>query len=91
MIKMSCPYCEALHDVKEISRTETIELNGKKVKYNAIHYECCNCHEIFDSAEMMDKNIEDSDYSSFSHPDPYKSNPADTFYVGEDGDILDDL
>ena len=57
MIKMSCPYCEALQDVKEISRTETIELNGKKVKYNAIHYECCNCHEIFDSAEMMDKNI----------------------------------
>lgn len=41
--------------------------------------------------EIMDENIEDSDYSSFSHPDPYESNPADTFYVGEDGDILDDL
>ena len=36
-------------------------------------------------------DIEDSDNSSFSYPDPYDLNPADTFYVGEDGDILEDL
>ena len=43
-------------------------------------------HEIMD-----EENIEDSDNSSFSYPDPYDLNPADTFYVGEDGDILEDL
>jgi len=57
MIKMSCTYCGTLHEVKEISRNETIEFKGKNVVYKAVHYECCNCHEVFDSAEMMDKNI----------------------------------
>lgn len=57
MIKMSCPYCEAIHDVKEVSRKESIVIKGKTVTYKAIHYECSNCHEIFDSAEMMDQNL----------------------------------
>ena len=57
MIKMSCPYCEAIHNVKEIKRTESIVFKGKNVTYDAIHYECCNCHEIFDSAQMMDDNL----------------------------------
>ena len=48
MIKMSCPYCEAIHNVKEIKRTESIVFKGKNVTYDAIHYECSNCHEVFD-------------------------------------------
>ena len=57
MIKMSCPYCEAIHDVQEIKRSGSIVIKGKNVTYNAVHYECCNCHEIFDSADMMDQNL----------------------------------
>ena len=57
MIKMSCPYCEAIHEVKEIKRTESIIFKGKNVTYDAIHYECSNCHEVFDSAQMMDDNL----------------------------------
>lgn len=33
MIKLSCPYCEA------------------------VHYQCVNCHEVFDSPQMMDQNL----------------------------------
>ena len=48
MIKKSCPYCESVQDVKEIKQKETIEYKGKIVSYDAIHYECCHCHDIFD-------------------------------------------
>ena len=54
MIKLSCPYCEAIHEVRKIKRTESIVFKGKNVSYEAVHYECNNCHEIFDSAQMMD-------------------------------------
>ena len=57
MIKMSCPYCEAIHEVRKIKRTENIVFKGKNVSYEAMHYECSNCHEIFDSAQMMDENL----------------------------------
>ena len=57
MIKMSCPYCEAIHDVQEIKRFENIVIKERNVTYEAVHYECSNCHEIFDSAEIMDKNL----------------------------------
>ena len=57
MIKMSCPYCESIHEVHKITRTESIVFKGKNVSYEAVHYECCNCHEIFDSAQMMDENL----------------------------------
>ena len=57
MIKLSCPYCEAVQEVKKIKRTESITFNNKNVTYDAVHYECCNCHEIFDSAQMMDDNL----------------------------------
>lgn len=57
MIKTSCPYCEAIHEVRKIKRTESIEFKGKNVSYQAVHYECCNCHEIFDSAQLMDENL----------------------------------
>ncbi len=57
MIKMSCPYCESIHEVRKIKRTESIVFKGKNVSYEAVHYECNNCHEIFDSAQMMDENL----------------------------------
>ena len=57
MIKMSCPYCEAIHEVRKIKRTESIMFTGKSINYEAVHYECSNCHEIFDSAQMMDENL----------------------------------
>ncbi len=57
MIKLSCPYCEAIHEVRKINRTESIEFKGKNVSYQAVHYECCNCHEIFDSAQLKDENL----------------------------------
>lgn len=57
MIKMSCPYCEAVHDVKEIRTEEKITFKEKLVSYTAIQYECCNCHESFETAEMMDANL----------------------------------
>lgn len=57
MIKISCPYCESIHEVRKIKRTESIVFKGKKVSYKAVHYECTNCHEIFDSAQMMDENL----------------------------------
>lgn len=57
MIKKSCPYCESVQDVKEIKQKETIEYKGKIVSYDAIHYECCHCHDIFDSTEMMNANL----------------------------------
>ena len=57
MIKMSCPYCETIHEVLEIKRSESIVIKGKNVNYDAVHYECCNCHEVFDSAQMMDENL----------------------------------
>lgn len=57
MIKMSCPYCEAIHEVRKIKRTESIVFKGKNICYEAVHYECSNCHEIFDSAQMMDENL----------------------------------
>lgn len=57
MIKMSCPYCESIHEVRKIKRTENIAFKGKNVSFLAVHYECSNCHEIFDSAQMMDENL----------------------------------
>lgn len=57
MIKMSCPYCEAIHEVRKIKRKESIVFKGKNVSYEAVHYECSNCHEVFDSAQMMDENL----------------------------------
>lgn len=57
MIKMSCPYCEAIHDVKEIKTLEKITFKEKLIPYNAIHYECCNCHEVFETSEMLDANL----------------------------------
>ena len=72
MIKMSCPYCEAVHDVKEIKRNESIEYKGKTVSYDAIHYECSNCNEVFDTKEQMGANLlairaaYDSEYNSIT-------------------------
>lgn len=57
MIKLSCPYCEAVHVVKEIKRKESILFKGRDITYQAVHYQCTNCHEIFDSADMMDENL----------------------------------
>lgn len=57
MIKLSCPYCEAVHDVEEIKREESMLLKGKTVNYQAVHYRCANCHEVFDSPQMMDQNL----------------------------------
>ena len=50
-------YCETVQDVQEIECTEKIEYKGKNIIYKAVHYQCCKCNEVFDSAEMMDKNI----------------------------------
>lgn len=57
MIKKSCPYCESVQDVQEVKQQENLKYKGKNVSYEAIHYECCNCHELFDSPEMMDANL----------------------------------
>lgn len=57
MIRKSCPYCESVQDIKEIKQKETIEYKGKIVSYDAVHYECCRCHDFFDSAEMMNLNL----------------------------------
>ncbi len=57
MIKLSCPYCEAIHEVRKIKRAENIVFKGKNISYKAVHYECNNCHEIFDSAQLMDENL----------------------------------
>lgn len=57
MIKLSCPYCESVQEVKKIKRTENITINNINVTYNAVHYECNKCHEIFDSAQMLDDNL----------------------------------
>lgn len=57
MIKHSCPYCETIRDVKEVKRNETIEIKGKKVSYEAVHYECTECHNLFDTKEQMGKNL----------------------------------
>ena len=57
MTKKSCPYCETVQDVQEIECTEKIEYEGKNIIYKAVHYQCFKCNEVFDSAEMMDKNI----------------------------------
>lgn len=66
--------------------------NEELKHYGPVYYDYDDIEDEIMLHEMMDEeNIEDSDYSSFSYPDPYGSNPADTFYVGEDGDILEDL
>ncbi len=57
MIRKSCPYCEAIKGVEEVNQEETIEYKAKMVSYNAIHYECSSCHNFFDSAEMMNRNL----------------------------------
>lgn len=57
MIKLSCPYCEAVHVVKVIKRKECILFKGRDITYQAVHYQCTNCHEVFDSADMMDENL----------------------------------
>lgn len=72
MIKMSCPYCEAVHDVEEIKRNESIEYKGKTVSYEAVHCQCSNCHEIFDTKEQIGANLlsikeaYDSQYNSIT-------------------------
>lgn len=66
--------------------------NEELKHYGPVYYDYDDIEDEIMFYEMMDEeNIEDSDYSSFSHSDPYESNPADIFYVGEDGDNLDDL
>lgn len=57
MIKMSCPYCETVSNVKKIRRNESIEHKGEMVSYEAVHYECTACHEIFDTKEQMEANL----------------------------------
>lgn len=57
MTKMSCPYCESVYDVKEVKSEERITFKEKLVSYIAVHYKCCNCHKIFETAEMMDANL----------------------------------
>ena len=47
MIKISCPYCEAIHNVKEIKRTESIVFKGKNVTYDAIHYDNENKEYVY--------------------------------------------
>lgn len=61
--------------------------NEELKHYGPVHYD----YDDIENEIMDEENIEDSDYSSFSYPDPYDLNPEDTFYVGEDGDILEDL
>lgn len=57
MIKMSCPYCEQLRDVEEIHKNEFYEKKGIKFTYEAIHYECKTCGQIFDTSEQMEANL----------------------------------
>ena len=66
--------------------------NEELKHYGPVYYDYDDIEDDIMFHEIMDEeNIEDSDNSSFSYPDPYDLNPADTFYVGEDGDILEDL
>ena len=32
-------------------------LKGRTVNYQAVHYRCANCHEVFDTPQMMDQNL----------------------------------
>lgn len=42
--------------------------------------------------EMMYEDIvQEREESCFAYPDPYEMDPADMMYLGEDGDILEDL
>ena len=66
--------------------------NEELKHYGPVYYDYDDIEDEIMFHEIMDEeNIVDSDNSSFSYPDPYDLNPADTFYVGEDGDILEDL
>lgn len=47
-------------------------------------------HEMMYDEDYSD-NGKETEYSTFLYPDPYDSDPTDMIYVGEDGDILDDL
>lgn len=56
MIK-SCPYCGSNKGFIQISRNESTEIKGKSISYMAIHYECNECHGIFDTPEQMNANL----------------------------------
>ena len=42
---------------KKLNVPKSIVFEGKNVSYEAVYYECSNCHEFFDSAQMMDENL----------------------------------
>ena len=57
MIEISCPYCEKEHGVEEVKQKETIKFKGHLVEYCAEHLKCKACGEIFDTKELLDRNI----------------------------------
>ncbi len=56
--QMSCPKCEALRDVEEVARDETVTIKEREVTFRARAYRCAICGEEFETPVQMDANLE---------------------------------
>lgn len=65
----------------------------KQYRPSYIDYEDIEDEIMFHKSlrDDYEEELEESKYSMFPYSDPYITDPADMIYVGENGDILDDL
>ncbi len=65
----------------------------KQYRPSYIDYEDIEDEIMFHKSlrDDYEEELEESKYSMFPYSDPYTTDPADMIYVGENGDILDDL
>lgn len=57
-IMKSCSQCEAMREVEMVTREELVTMKGHEITFTAQSYRCLECHEEFDTAETLDKNLE---------------------------------
>lgn len=59
--------------------------------YPPVYYDMDDFDDNFDYGRYEGAEVQARESSCFAYPDPYEMDPSQVMYLGEDGDLLEDL
>ena len=59
--------------------------------YPPVYYDMDDFDDNFDDGRYEGAEVQARESSCFAYPDPYEMDPSQVMYLGEDGDLLEDL
>ena len=59
--------------------------------YPPVYYDMDEFDDDFEDTRYERHEVQARESSCFAYPDPYEMDPSQVMYLGEDGDLLEDL